>query len=76
MAAKISQNDEIQVVTFRLGKEEFGIDIQEVQEINRLNKITSVPQTQSFIEGVMNLRGNVIPVIELKKRFGYAAERI
>lgn len=70
LAAKISQNDEIQVVTFRLGKEEFGIDIQEVQEINRLNKITSVPQTQSFIEGVMNLRGNVIPVIELKKRFG------
>jgi purine-binding chemotaxis protein CheW len=70
MAAEISSSDEIQVVTFRLGKEEFGIEIDEVQEINRLNKITSVPQTQSFIEGVMNLRGNVVPVIELKKRFG------
>jgi purine-binding chemotaxis protein CheW len=70
MSAEMSSADEIQVVTFRLGKEEFGIGIEEVQEINRLNKITSVPQTQSFIEGVMNLRGNVIPVIELKKRFG------
>ena len=69
MSANVSSNDEIQVVTFRLGKEEFGIGIEEVQEINRLNKITSVPQTQSFIEGVMNLRGNVIPVIELRKRF-------
>lgn len=69
MAAEMSRDDEIQIVTFRLGKEEFGIGIEEVQEINRINKITSVPQTQSFIEGVMNLRGNVIPVVELKKRF-------
>ena len=70
MSAEVSRDDEIQVVTFRLGREEFGIGIEEVQEINRLNKITSVPHTQSFIEGVMNLRGKVIPVIELKKRFG------
>ena len=70
MAANVSRDDEIQVVTFKLGKEEFGIGIEEVQEINRINKITSVPHTQSFIEGVMNLRGNVIPIIELKKRFG------
>lgn len=70
MATEISRNDEIQVVTFKLGKEEFGIGIEEVQEINRINKITSVPHTRSFIEGVMNLRGNVIPVIDLKKRFG------
>jgi purine-binding chemotaxis protein CheW len=70
MSVEVSRDDEIQVVTFRLGKEEFGIGIEEVQEINRINKITSVPHTQSFIEGVMNLRGNVIPIIELKKRFG------
>jgi purine-binding chemotaxis protein CheW len=65
----VTKNDEIQLVTFRLGKEEFAIGIEEVQEINRIDKITSVPQAPSFVEGVMNLRGNVIPAIDLRKRF-------
>jgi purine-binding chemotaxis protein CheW len=65
-----SKNDEIQIVTFKLDNEEFGIKIEQVQEINRIDKITSVPQVQSFIEGMMNLRGNVIPLIDLRKRFG------
>jgi purine-binding chemotaxis protein CheW len=66
---EVMKDDEIQIVTFKLGHEEFGIKIEQVQEINRVDKITSVPQAQSFIEGVMNLRGNVIPIIDLRKRF-------
>ena len=63
-------NDEIQLVSFKLGNEEFAIGIEEVQEINRVDIITSVPQAVDYIDGVMNLRGNVIPVINLRKRFG------
>ena len=64
-----AKEDEIQLVTFKLGKEEFGLGIEDVQEINRLDHITSVPRAPSFVEGVMNLRGNVIPAIDLRKRF-------
>ncbi len=63
-------NDEIQLVTFKLGAEEFAVGIEEVQEINRVDEITAIPQSQVYIDGVMNLRGNVIPVINLRKRFG------
>ncbi|MCB1141312.1 MAG: chemotaxis protein CheW, partial [Leptospiraceae bacterium] len=62
--------DEGQLVTFRLGKEEFGIFIEDVREINRLTGITAVPNAPSFVEGIMNLRGNVIPAVDLRKRFG------
>ncbi|HZW82277.1 MAG TPA: chemotaxis protein CheW [Candidatus Deferrimicrobium sp.] len=59
-----------QLVTFRLGKEEFGVDIMRVQEIIKIPAITFVPRAPRFIDGVINLRGNVIPVINLKNRFG------
>jgi len=59
----------IQLVTFHLGREEFGIDILKVQEINRMGEITKVPQTPHYCEGVINLRGKVIPVIDLRKKF-------
>lgn len=62
--------EEIQLITFKVGLEEFGIEIESVREINRLDKITSIPRAPSFIKGVMNLRGNVIPVIDLRERFG------
>lgn len=58
-----------QLVSFRLGSEEYGVHIMKVQEIIRIQEITRVPQMLSFIEGVINLRGNVIPVIDLRKRF-------
>lgn len=58
-----------QLVTFYLGEEIYGIDILDVQEIIRLQKITEVPRTADFVEGVINLRGKVIPVIDLRKRF-------
>lgn len=62
-------NDLIQLVSFNLGEEVFGIDILRVQEINRMVDITQVPQAPHYCEGVINLRGKVIPVIDLRKKF-------
>lgn len=61
---------EEQLVTFSLGSEEFGVDIMRVQEIIRIPPITRVPKAPVYVEGVINLRGNVIPVISLRNRFG------
>jgi purine-binding chemotaxis protein CheW len=61
---------DIQVVGFRVGKEHFGVPIELVHEIVRIMDITSVPDAPDFIEGVINLRGKIIPVIDLRKRFG------
>ncbi|AET70295.1 chemotaxis signal transduction protein [Desulfosporosinus orientis DSM 765] len=61
---------EEQLVTFSLGSEEFGVDIMRVQEIIRIPPITRVPKASEYVEGVINLRGNVIPVISLRTRFG------
>lgn len=60
--------NEIQLVVFKLGKEEYGISILQVQEIKRITEITRVPHSPDYIKGVMNLRGSVLPVIDLKKR--------
>ena len=60
---------EEQLVTFSLGSEEFGVDIMLVQEIIRIPPITRVPKAPAYVEGVINLRGNVIPVISLRTRF-------
>ena len=59
-----------QMVTFNLGQEEFGVNILQVQEINRMVEITEVPQTENYVEGIINLRGKVIPIINLRKKFG------
>jgi purine-binding chemotaxis protein CheW len=60
----------IQLVSFDLGTEEFGVDILKVQEINRMVSITRIPQAPYYIEGVINLRGKVIPVMDLRTKFG------
>ncbi|MBI5893002.1 MAG: chemotaxis protein CheW [Deltaproteobacteria bacterium] len=64
------RSGELQLVTFKIGKEEFSVDILKVQEIIRTMEITRVPRSPEFVEGVINLRGKVIPVIDLRKRFG------
>jgi purine-binding chemotaxis protein CheW len=61
-------NQEIQLVAFNLGAEEYAIDILSVQEINRVLPITRIPNAPHFVVGVINRRGNVIPVIDLHKR--------
>jgi purine-binding chemotaxis protein CheW len=64
---------ELQLVTFGLGVEEFAVDILAVQEINRMMTLTRVPSSPAEVEGVINLRGKIIPVIDLRKRFGLPA---
>lgn len=67
---------QLQLVTFEVSNEEFAVDILSVQEINRMMELTRVPQSPPEVEGVINLRGRIIPVIDLRKRFGMsAAER-
>ena len=63
------ENELLQLVTFGIGEEEFGIDILKVQEIIRTMAITKVPNSPPYVEGVINLRGKVIPVIDLRSRF-------
>lgn len=63
-------DDILQLVSFKIGKEEFGVDILKVQEIIRMMKITQVPNSPDYVDGVVNLRGKVIPVVDLRKRLG------
>jgi len=74
MQMQTIQRDEQQLVVFDLADEGYGVDISAVREIIRLQEITHVPRTPEFVEGVINLRGKVIPVIDLRKRFGLAVE--
>ncbi len=59
---------EIQLVVFRLAKEEYGVDIQQVREIIKVIDITRVPKAPEFVEGVINLRGQITPIMDLRKR--------
>lgn len=60
----------LQLVTFKVAEEEYGVDILSVQEIIRHTGITKVPSAPAFVEGILNLRGKVIPIIDMRKRFG------
>lgn len=62
---------EIQVVAFMVGKEEFCLDISKVREIKEMMPITRVPNSPDFVEGVINLRGQITTVVNLKKLLGY-----
>ena len=64
----VATEESLQVVAFKLRNEEYGVSILNVQEIRNLTDITRVPFAQDFIKGVINLRGSVLPVIDLKER--------
>lgn len=64
------QSELLQLVTFGLDSEEYGVDILKVQEINIMKEITKVPHAAPWVEGVINLRGKVVPVIDLRKKCG------
>jgi len=64
----------LQLVSFNLGQEEYAVDIIKVQEINRMVTITSIPNAPHYVDGVINLRGKVIPVVNLRKKFGFSAK--
>ena len=62
---------ENQLVVFELANEHFGVDISAVESIIKMQTITLVPQAPAFVEGVTNLRGSILPVVDLRKRFGF-----
>ncbi|MCL6456761.1 MAG: chemotaxis protein CheW [Gorillibacterium sp.] len=62
-------SEEIKVIVFSLGNEEYGVEVEKVKTIERVQHLTRVPKTPTFVKGVMNLRGIVVPVIDLRGRF-------
>ena len=64
---------DLQIVGFRVGRETYGVPITAVHEIVRVPEITAVPDAPSYLEGVINLRGKIVSIIDLRKRFGEAA---
>lgn len=60
----------LQVVTFRVGHEDYGIHIMRVQEIIRVIDAVKVPKAHSYVDGVVNLRGKIVPILDLRKRMG------
>ncbi len=73
MEKEKEKNKVLQLVGFKLGKEEFGIDILIVLEIIRMINITEMPNAPEFVEGIVNLRGKIIPVINLRKKLDLPA---
>lgn len=70
--AEESQAELIQLVSFNLDREEYGVYVLKVREIIRMSNVTRVPNTPYYVEGVINLRGKVIPIISLRKKFSLA----
>ncbi|MFN7250818.1 MAG: chemotaxis protein CheW [Anaerobacillus sp.] len=67
--------NEVKVIVFQLKDEEYGVEVDQVRSIERMQHITRVPRTTDFVKGVINLRGVVTPIIELRKRFGIESVR-
>ena len=72
-AGKLIANSASKYMTFKLAKEEYGIETRKVRELIGLQEITRVPRTKSYIRGLINLRGKVIPVVDLRTKFGMPA---
>ncbi len=64
------EGDLNQLISFVVGNEEYGLDILQVKEVIRIREITRLPKAPSFVKGIINLRGDVIPIIDLRDRFG------
>ncbi len=70
VTAQIEMTDDNQYLTFILSGEEYGVDILRVQEIKGWDKATPIPNTPDYLQGVINLRGAIVPIVDLRKRFG------
>jgi purine-binding chemotaxis protein CheW len=68
--------EDLQLVVFKLENEEYGVDIMQVQEISPYQQPTKVPNSPSFVEGIVNLRGDITPVVSLKKKFNLAESEV
>ena len=71
---QVTSLDAKQYIVVKLGNEQFGIDIQYVENIVRIQRITRVPKVQNFFKGVINLRGDIVPVMSLRLKFGLEGE--
>ena len=65
----MADEKQLQLVTFQLGDEVYGIDIMQVNEIQKVQEVRSIPNAPNYVEGIFNLRGQIIPIINLHKRF-------
>jgi purine-binding chemotaxis protein CheW len=80
MHIKESKSDSVatfkeqQLVSFMLGHEEFAVDILNIQSINRIVEMTKIPNSPSYVEGIINLRGKIIPIIDLRRRLNMKVE--
>lgn len=75
-AAKGSEDPVLQWVTFRLADETYGINVMQVREVLRYNEIAPVPGAPHFVLGIINLRGNVVTVIDTRERFGLPSTEV
>jgi purine-binding chemotaxis protein CheW len=73
MADDTKGAEEIQLVVFSIGREEFAVEVTQVREIMRMEEITRMPKSPHFVEGIINLRGQIIAVVELAKRLNLEA---
>lgn len=76
MQSTTLHSEMLQLVTFKLANQKYGVDILKVQEINNMKDITSIPNAPSFLEGAINLRGKVIPVLNLGRKFGFETKAL
>jgi len=71
MHSTAAHTEMLQLVTFKLAGQKYAVDILKVQEINNMKEITAIPNSPPFLEGAINLRGKVIPVLNLRKKFSF-----
>jgi len=71
-----SSAEEMQVVVFKLGTEEYCVPVFQAKEIQMYTHPTKIPNTPAFVEGIINLRGQIIPILDLKKRFGSGSTEV
>lgn len=69
----MDNGEDLQIVVFRLSSEEYALPITKVKDINRIMPLTKMPKSPAFMKGVINLRGEIIPVVDLRERFGLTA---
>lgn len=74
-AQAVAQDPVLRWVTFRLGDETYGINVMQVQEVLRMTEIAPVPGAPHYVLGIINLRGNVVTVLDTRARFGLEARR-
>jgi len=72
--ATLATADTHQFLTFALGQEEYGVEILKIQEIKGFSAITPLPNTPAHVKGVLNLRGTIVPIVDLRRKFGLPEE--